>query len=328
MYRSKKHRLEFLKRHGWGKAKISTLAADASFRHYYRLESEGRTVVLMDASIDSDSVGPFVEMAQYLRDLGFSAPEVITDDTEEGFVLMEDLGDQKFNTLVTKSTNEEPFYERAIDVLCALHEKPTPSWLPPYDEDILLAEANLLIDWYWPALNDNCAPESARQSYQDAWAEVFSQIDFSPHVTVLRDYHSDNLMWLTNRHGISAVGLLDFQDALIGPPAYDVVSLLEDARRDVSRVLVEKMVHRYINRSNATSESFRETYNALGAQRSCKIVGIFTRLWKRDGKDSYLDLIPRVWRLLGQNLTEPRLQPVRNWFDHHIPVDLRVKPKQ
>ena len=123
-------------------------------------------------------------------------------------------------------------------------------------------------------------------------------------------------------------GLLDFQDALLGPPAYDVVSLLEDARRDVSRVLVEKMVRRYINRSNTTSESFRATYNALGAQRNCKIVGIFTRLWKRDGKDAYLDLIPRVWRLLEQNLTEPTLQPVRDWFDCHIPMDLRVNPKQ
>ena len=323
-----KRRAQFLTRCGWDNANSKTLAADASFRRYYRLDSCGERAVLMDAPPSQEDVRPFVAVARHLLNLGLSAPKILGQDIVGGFLLMEDLGDKKLNDLLPMTDNEEPFYERAIDVLCALHERPPPAWLAPYDEKLLLTETDFLIDWYWPTVTGASVTNPTREAYHDAWAEVISKVELGPPVTVLRDYHADNLMWLPNRGGVAAIGLLDFQDALAGSPAYDMVSLLEDARRDVSDNLAEKMIKRYVSARNINSSSFREAYSVLGAQRNSKIVGIFTRLWKRDGKATYLGLIPRVWRLLDQDLNQPILAPVRVWFDRYLPKHLRLQPQR
>ena len=322
-----KRRAQFLTKCGWNNAISKTLAADASFRRYYRLESCGERVVLMDAPPSQEDVRRFVAVAQHLLNLGLSAPKILGQDAVGGFLLIEDLGDKKFNDLLHTTDDEEPFYERAIDVLCALHEASPPAWLAPYDEKLLLTEADFLIDWYWPAVTGDSVSNPTREAYHNAWAEVISNVDLDPSVTVLRDYHADNLMWLPNRDGVAAIGLLDFQDALVGSPAYDIVSLLEDARRDVSDDLAEKMIKRYVRRRKLDSFSFRRAYSVLGAQRNSKIVGIFTRLWKRDGKATYLELIPRVWRLLEQDLNQPILAPVLVWFDQNLPKRLRIQPE-
>ena len=326
MNRSKR-RSQFLSKCGWNNAKTKVLAADASFRRYYRLELSGKRAVLMDAPPTHEDVRPFVAVAHHLLNLGLSAPNILWRDVTHGFLLMEDLGDDKFNKVLSAAENEEPFYERAIDVLCALHKAAPPAWLAPYDKALLLAEADLLIDWYWPAITGTAVTKSIRAAYNNAWAEVLSRVELGPSVTVLRDYHADNLMWLPNRHGTSAVGLLDFQDAVAGSPAYDMVSLLEDARRDVSTNLAEKMIRHYVSTRKIDASSFRSAYSVLGAQRNSKIIGIFTRLWKRDGKAPYLELIPRTWHTLERNLNQPILAPVRNWFDLYLPKHLRREPQ-
>ena len=318
---------EFLSKYKWNGATSKALAADASFRRYYRLALPGKCAVLMDAPPAHEDVRPFVAVAHHLSNLGLSAPNIFGLDVTHGFLLMEDLGDNKFNKVLSAAENVEPFYERAIDVLCALHEVAPPSWLAPYDVTLLLAEADLFIDWYWPSVTGNAITKSRRAAYREAWIEALSKIELDPVVTVLRDYHADNLMWLPNRHGTAAVGLLDFQDALAGSAAYDIVSLLEDARRDVSINLSEKMIRRYVNASRIDASSFRSAYSVLGAQRNSKIIGIFTRLWKRDGKAPYLALIPRVWRYLERNLEQPVLAPVQDWFDQYLPEYLRREPQ-
>ena len=278
----------------------------------------------MDAPPAEEDVRPFVAVAHHLSNLGLSSPNIFGRDVVHGFLLMEDLGDDKFNKVLSAAENAEPFYERAIDVLCTLHEVAPPPWLAPYDATLLLAEADLLIDWYWPLVTGSPITKSIRTAYSGARVEALSEIELTPAVTVLRDYHADNLMWLPNRHGAAAVGLLDFQDAVAGSPAYDMVSLLEDARRDVSINLSERMIKRYINARGIDSSSFRRAYSVLGAQR---IIGIFTRLWKRDGKSPYLGLIPRVWLYLERNLDHPVLTPVRDWFDQYLPKHLRREPQ-
>ena len=322
-----KHRDEFLAEHGWKEANIVTLAADASFRCYYRLELSGQSAVLMDAPPAHEDIRPFVAVAQYLLKLKLSAPRILGQDTNSGFLLIEDLGDEKFNTLLKTADKPNILYKRAIDVLCVLHKAEPPSWLSPYSHELLLAEVDLLVDWYWPTVTGTTIDSSTRTTYRNAWIEVFSAVKFGPPVTVLRDYHSDNLMWLPNRNGVAAVGLLDFQDALTGSPAYDLVSLLEDARRDVSGTLVENMIQRYVSATGTPWSSIERAYSVLGAQRNSKIIGIFSRLWRRDKKAAYLTLIPRVWRLLENNLTDPLLAPVRLWFDQHLPKYLRRKPQ-
>jgi len=320
-------RSQFLSNCGWTDATSKALAADASFRRYYRLELNGKCAILMDAPPAHEDVRPFVAVADHLSNVGLSAPNIFGQDITHGFLLMEDLGDDKFNKVLSTAENMEPFYERAIDVLCTLHEVTPPSWLAPYDATLLLTEVELLIDWYWPLVTGSAITKTIRAAYIEAWVETLSKIELSPAVTVLRDYHADNLMWLPDRRGTAAVGLLDFQDAVAGSPAYDMVSLLEDARREVPINLSERMIRRYINARNIDPSSYRTAYSVLGAQRNSKIIGIFTRLWKRDGKSLYLELIPRVWRYLEQNLDQPVLAPVRTWFDQYIPKYLRREPQ-
>ena len=319
-------RRHFLEKSGWRSGKCQALAADASFRSYYRVQTDNMSVILMDAPPPKELVSPFINVANYLRTIGFSAPKILYANYEDGFVLMEDLGDKKFSDLLFSSENPESIYHRAMDVLCALHEINPPPWLKPYDESVLLTEADLLIDWYFPTLKRNIDVETMRNDYHQAWKEAFSMIDLSPTVTVLRDFHSENLMWLPNRNGASAVGLLDFQDALAGPPAYDVVSLLEDARHEIPQPFVLKSLDYYIEQSQVDPSTFRNAYNTLGAQRNSKIIGIFTRLWKRDHKDRYLEFMPRVWSLLENNLRDPSLQSLCNWFDEYLPTNLRGTP--
>ena len=199
--------------------------------------------------------------------------------------------------------------------------------LPPYDDERLLDEALLLTDWYMPAVLGEPTPDAVREAYAEAWRSVFPIARRVPDTLVLRDYHVDNLMLLDGRPGTSACGLLDFQGAVTGPRSYDLVSLLEDARRDVAEPLAGEMLARYLTAyPELDAAAFRASYAVLGAQRGAKIVGIFTRLCQRDGKAGYLSHIPRVWRLLEGDLRAPALAPVRAWFDRHLPPSARRIP--
>ena len=305
-------------------ATLEPLADDASFRRYFRVRGEGRGVVLMDAPPGREDVRPFLTIADCLRGYGYSAPEILAVDPERGFVLLEDLGDDKLSALVTAGQIGPAHYELAVDLLADLHERPIPTDVPPYDQTLLMAEVGLFVDWYVPNTEARTCSGEAVSIFNNLWQQALGAYAGVREVLVLLDYHADNLMWLGGRPGLAKLGLLDFQDAVIGHPAYDLVSLLEDARLDVDRYLAETMLSRYIATTGRDSDEFRTAYAILGAQRNTKIIGIFTRLSARDEKPGYLELIPRVWRYLENDLSHPALADLRQWYDHHLPPQLRT----
>ena len=313
---------EFLAKHGWGGAEIRPLAGDASFRRYFRIHRGAETAVLMDAPPEHEDIGPFLTVAGHLLDRGFAPPRPLAIDRERGLLLLEDFGDERVGPVLQHAPERErAVYEAAVDILVRLGAQPAPSDIPPYDDAAMTREALLFAEWYAPALGIAADREPYLDAWREAWGGALGRALADP-VLVLRDFHADNLMVLPGRREL---GLLDFQDALAGHAAYDLVSLLQDARREVAPALEEAMIGLYVGRASvADADLFRADYEVLGAQRNAKILGIFTRLWKRDGKPHYLELQPRVWSYLERNLAHPALAPVRAWFDAHVPSAKRA----
>ena len=286
----------------------------------------------MDAPPASgEDVRPFVAMTHWLRQQGLSAPAIAAADTVRGFLLLEDLGDDLFTRLLaTTREGEAELYGAAVDLLAELSAIPAPGVLgpedcqvdlPPYDHAVLAREAALIHEWWLPAVTGATPSPEFGAEFDALVAEATEVVEPVRDVLVLRDYHADNLIWLPQRTGSAQVGLLDYQDALAGHAAYDLVSLLEDARRDTSAELREAMIARYLERrAGLDAVAFRTAYAALGAQRNLKIVGIFARLAIRDGKPRYLDLIPRVWGHLMRDLSHSALAPLAAWVACHVPA--------
>jgi hypothetical protein len=320
----------FLEANGWHFGDRATLAADASFRRYDRLRRGAETAVLMDAPPDREKPREFLHVAGLLHALGLSAPQVLAADPDDGFALLEDFGDRTFSVALAEGADERALYLQAVEALAALQARWRPelaAGIPPYDTAELLREARLAVAWTWPALHGAALPQAALDDYDAAWRAAFAALDTGPPTLVLRDFHVDNLMALPRREGPAAVGLLDFQDALIGHPAYDLVSLLEDARRDIAPETVDAALAAWFAvRPACDTAAFRDAYAVLGAQRAAKIVGIFTRLDRRDGKPGYLRHVPRTWRHLNRHLGHPALAPVADWFARHWPADARLSP--
>ncbi|WP_430625033.1 aminoglycoside phosphotransferase family protein [Rhizorhabdus histidinilytica] len=310
------HAPAFLDRAGWGGGDIRPLAGDASFRRYFRVHRDGDSAVLMDAPPEHEDSRPFLAVAEHLAAIGFRAPRVLARDLEAGLILLEDFGDDRMKEAIEADpAAETPIYAQAIDLLADLHGHAAGP-LPPYDMAVYQREAGLFPEWYMPAVGLDADAEGCATSWAAAWDAVLAPIAADRSVSVLRDYHAENIMLL----GDGSLGLLDFQDALAGHPAYDLVSLLQDARRDVPPDVEAAMIARY-----AARRPFDEAaYALLGAQRNAKILGIFTRLWKRDGKPRYLAFQPRVWGYLERDLAHPALAPVKAWFDAHVPPAQRA----
>jgi aminoglycoside/choline kinase family phosphotransferase len=307
---------EFLDDAGWGGAEVEPLVGDASFRRYFRVRNGGASAMLMDAPPPHEDPRPFLHVGKWLIGHGLRAPAIHAEDAERGLVLIEDFGaDRMRDWLDENPEHEEAVYTHAIDALVALHACP-PGPFAPYDMEVYQREAGLFVEWFCPLQS----LEVDEAGWRAAWAAVLEPLlpRQTPGVTVLRDYHAENIMLLPD----GAQGLIDFQDALVGHPAYDVVSLLQDARRDVSVELERAMVDRYLSLVGNTPE-FEADYARLGAQRNAKIVGIFARLWKRDGKPRYLAMIPRVWDALERDLKHPALAPVAEWFAANVPQAIR-----
>ena len=323
-------RLAFIDSAGWTDATITALPGDASFRRYFRLAGPLGKTMLMDAPPPQEDVRPFQTIAAILADLKLSAPVIHAADPEAGFLLLEDLGDSTYTRLIADGHDEAALYRLAGDTLADLHRRFELSQeraVPPYSDDVFLREVALLTDWYLPEFSGAATPEVVRDDYLARWASVLQYARDVPDTLVLRDYHIDNLMLLPEREGVRACGLLDFQDALIGPITYDIISLIEDARRDVSQPVVDAVVERYLAANPAIDrDAFERSLSILGAQRHAKVIGIFCRLMRRDGKPVYLRHLPRLWRLLERQLAHPVLAPVRDWFDTMIPPMLRGIP--
>jgi len=312
---------EFLAQAQWGDAAIDPIPGDASFRRYFRLKRPGgERGMLMYAPPPHEDPSEFLHVADWLTAQGMRAPAIYAKEASKGWVLLEDFGDDRMRDwLDLHPEGEEAAYETAIDALVELHKCPAGPF-SAYDMPTYQREAGLFTEWF--CLAHDLSVDTT--GYEAAWEAAL--LPMMPRqkrgVTVLRDYHAENIMLLGDPADRAPQGLIDFQDALVGHPAYDLVSLLQDARRDVSEELEAKMLERYLDQADADSE-FIADYARLGAQRNAKIVGIFTRLYKRDDKPRYLGFIPRVWTAMERDLAHPALGPVAEWFAANVPDDLR-----
>ena len=315
-----------------GKIQRVKLKNDASYRQYERIiQSDGKSLIFMDAPPEKEKIAPFIQVANFLRDNDFSAPEIIVSDVATGFMLLEDFGDDSYSKILNgKSTalsnlSENTLYEKAIDNLINLHKIPTNTTIfNNYDESALIKESNLFIEWYISILNGETISKEIQEEFNLIMKHLLSSIKLFSKVVVLRDYHADNLMWLDDRNHHRKTGLLDFQDAVIGSAAYDLVSLLEDARRDVSPALAEAMITRYLQAfPNYSRKDFNAAYSILGIQRNLKIVGIFTRQASKNKNPFYLSMLPRVWRHINNDLKHPLLLPLKNWLTKIVPTQMK-----
>ena len=326
---------DFLAQAGWQDSQRQALPGDASTRRYIRLNLEGKPAMLMDAPPPREKVDAFHDIGRLLAGLGLSTPDFLAVDREKGFLLLEDFGDRTFTNELAAGRNEAPLYALAIDTLIALHrrwqerdEEAAGIAVPLYSDSILMEEVSRFADWYLP---EAVGPEKAaalKEEFLALWQELLPGARAVPDSLVLRDYHVDNLMVLPGRDGVLACGLLDFQDAVVGPLTYDLMSLVCDVRRDVTPVVAQEAVKRYLAAFPELSEdAFQKSFAVMSAQRNVKILGNFTRLLIRDGKASYLQFIPRTWRLIEEALEHPALSELRAWFDEKLPAELRIVPE-
>ena len=317
----------FLNLAGWADADRTVLAGDASPRKYWRLKNGARVAVLMDAVPQGGkTIQPFIEVAGILAHLGYSVPKVHMNDAALGFVLMEDLGDQLFARVIdTNAAAEASLYQCAVELLIDLAQRDTGSILAPYDQRMMAQLAGLAGSWY-------AGSSHIAQKIEAAMLKQLSKLSDMPQVPVHRDFHAENLVWLKSRSGISRVGILDFQDAMLGPAGYDLVSLLYDARRDVSKDLANSLTRRYANALALNFKDFEISCAALTAQRSLRILGGFSRLSLHYEKPGYISLIPRVWGHLQWAISHPALRSLRDICDENLPaptadalLDLRAR---
>ncbi len=297
---------DFLGQSGWGDALCKPLAGDASARRYARLRLGARTAILMDAPPgQADDVADFAKVARHLRSIDLSAPQVLAEDLSQGFLLLEDFGDGIFARLTeTDPACEATLYQAASDVLLHLQSHPpAPDLLNLTALD--WAEASgMVLDCYRFAITGE---KSDTANFTTVLSDTLARWADGPRVMILRDYHAENLMYLPARQGLAQVGLLDFQLAQLGQPGYDLVSLLQDARRDVSANVEAAMIRRFLDGNGTIEAAFRPAYAALAAQRALRILGIFAKQCLYDGKPRYVALIPRVWAQLQRNLARPEL---------------------
>ncbi|OYX44596.1 MAG: hypothetical protein B7Z02_04625 [Rhodobacterales bacterium 32-67-9] len=310
----------FLADAGWNGGKRAPLAGDASARRYERIALDGRVAVLMDAApYHGESTERFTRMAHWLTGHGYSAPDILAEDHAQGFLLLEDLGDALFARLLAADPSREAgLYMAATDFLGDLHRHPAPDFILPLDAAGLGELTELVSRWYLPGIGEAESP--AADAIPELIRAAFTRLDDGRVVTSLRDFHAENLIWLPDRTGHARLGLLDFQDAVATHPAYDLVSLLQDARRDVPEMTETAMVARYVAANALDPGGFGAIYALLGAQRALRIAAIFTRLTLRDGKPHYLDYLPRVWRALERNLAHPALGDLARAVHEGLPA--------
>lgn len=311
----------FLAAQGWADAEILPVAGDASFRRYFRVIEGMRHAILMDAPPPNEDPRPFIAVAEWLVGQGYSAPVILAADLDLGLVLIEDFGsDRMREALDADPSRERPLYRQAVELLFDLATRPAMA-IASYSIAEYQRELAIFTEWYCPAVG--VAPDAG--SFVEIWNQLLAPViaaQATP-VTVLRDYHAENIMLVEGRSGLKRLGLLDFQDALAGHPAYDLVSMLQDARRTVSAEIEAEMFAHY-HRLAKPDDGFEAAYHLLGVQRNLKILGIFTRLWKRDGKTRYRPFQPRVWAYVERSLAHPALAPARAWMDANIPIEKRA----
>jgi N-acetylmuramate 1-kinase len=309
---------DFLNKVGWGGAELRFLTGDASDRSYDRLVMGGRTAVLMDAPPGrGDDPATFLAVADHLLALGLSAPRVLAKDLAQGFLLLEDFGDTVFARVLDADARQEALlYEVAVDALVALQSQPPLDGLPDLSVQDWAAAAAFVLDWYrFGATGHRVDPGAFIRCLGD----LIGHLGDGPKVMVLRDYHAENLIWLPKRAGAARAGLLDFQLAQMGQPVYDLVSLLQDARRDVDGEVAHRVMAHFCDATGQSRQALDISGAVWGAQRALRILGVFGRLCLVAGKPGYLRLMPRVWGHLQRNLAHPALRPLAQICDDLLP---------
>lgn len=321
---------DFLTRIGWHGASRSILAGDASFRRYERVQYGDTIAVLMDAPPPWEDVRPFIAVTNVLGRCNVTVPNIIAADEAQGFLLLEDLGDISFTRLLKANPAREiELYTAATNALITLRRASAADAatfrksLPPYDMAVYLREAGLFAEWFLPQIHGLEKARVLRDEYLSIWREILTTLAPEQHCITHRDYHADNLFWLEGRAGHHAVGMIDYQDALWGDAAYDLASLIEDARRDVSGETVKQCYAHYVKQTGEDETQFAARYAVIAAQRNAKIIGIFARLCVRDGKAHYLDYLPRVWGHFMHDISHPLLAPLAAFVAAHVPADWR-----
>jgi aminoglycoside/choline kinase family phosphotransferase len=354
-------RLAFLDAAGLADAVRAPLPGDASTRRYERLTTaDGRSLMLMDqvaaaesppadpswsperrktegwnatARLSAGRIEAFAAVAAHLRSVGLSSPDIPALDAPAGLAVLEDFGDALFARVIEAGQDETPLYLAAVEALVALHAAPTPDilvgpagdWpLQVYDQTALQGGADLFVEWM-PRLDPTLSfDEIAIAEWRAAWVPITEAAEAGAAVVAHRDYHAENLIWLPERDGVARVGMIDFQDAVRAHPSWDLHSLLQDARRDVSPALEALALDRYFAlRPSVDRVAFMRAYAGLAALNEARILGIFARLIVRDGKPRYRQFMPRMWAHLNANMTQPGLETVAAWFDRHVPVEAR-----
>ena len=315
----------FLAGAGYGAARAAPLAQDASFRRYLRLRGGPRPAVLMDAPPPED-VRPFLKVAAHLAGIGVSVPEILAADAEAWLVLEEDLGDGLFPTFPPALWPD--LFDAAIDVLAVIHRAAPPAGLPVWDADTMRDTAlATLFDWWWPAMFQVPAPDAARADVSAGLTTMLAPVAAGPRGFTHRDFFAGNLLWLPDRAGVRRVGVIDFQSAAIGHPAYDLVSLVQDARREIPAAIEGRAVARYLTaRPELDAEAFTAAYAACAAQRHLRVAAQWVRLARRDNRPAYLAYGPHTWALLGAALRQPAAAPLAAALDRWIPPVHRRNP--
>lgn len=315
----------FLSAQGLSTAELEWLPSDASFRRYARIQiKENKSYILMDAPPEKERVQPFILIDELLRANDLSAPEIYAKDEKNGLLLLEDFGNNSYAHLIGQGADEAKLYDTALQALFQIAQiKNIPQSVPDYYQNWTDKGLMCFLDWFMPCCLNRELSNDEKQSFMDIFHALFKSIEATEKGLILLDFHIDNMI-LLDRIGAKACGLLDFQDAHFGPLAYDLVSLIEDARRDISPKLQARLFTSYCSQSFIKDkELFERAYHILAVKRHLRVIGVFVRLYLRDGKDKYLKHLARVWRLLETHLSQPYLSDLNAWLDRYVALDKR-----
>jgi len=312
--------------------KLKPIKSDASFRKYFRvyIRNQKRNLLLVNSPKKTENNLGYLKATNIFEKINLSVPKIISFNISKGSFLIEDFGINTYTNSLKNGESEYKLYNLATDILIYINNqsKNLKKKLPQYTNKKLIEESMLFLEWYWPAIHKNKPKKDVVNEFIKIWNNLLNKNLRTKKVLVHRDFHIDNLFFLKDRKGLKACGLIDFQDAVIGPTSYDLVSLLEDARRNVNKKIIFKMYNKFVRKlSKKQKEDFVKEYKVLATNRHLKVIGIFTRLCKRDKKNSYLKHIPRLWKLIEYNLNFYSLSELNKWINEFFPKKFRIRPK-
>jgi aminoglycoside/choline kinase family phosphotransferase len=301
------------------KYSMTPIVGDAGLRDYFRLSTQDSNYIIMDCPPSYTSVKPFIDVAQFLTQNDFSAPQIINYDTENGFLILQDFGKVSVRDYILGLEEQDlqertNIYHLSINLLVDLQKIAPPSELQNFSNDLMCSELSVFSDYYIPYKKNEKISSAKLEQFIEIWQNILSKQTQTTKSIILRDYHVENMMYLDQEKNIKKLGLLDFQDALVGSPIYDLVSILEDARIDIPRNFALECIQYYAEQKNLDFNKVLNDYHILGAQRNLRILGVFARKYSRDGNDTYLQYIPRVLKYLEYDLSHPILRPLKDWL--------------